>query len=295
MLTWLLMGLALGHADIVRLLAANMLVQAVRAFGTLEVIQVLARRSASPAEVRRQSRRTALKIDLFALGACLLLVLALVAAIASLGMAQAAGMIAIVAMAIPARNPGSLAVSWRERDIYWRIGAAAVSVAGAGAVLVLGLPWQWAAGVLAAREWGGLFATALFAGPRPPSRVVRDYPVTFREAAVQTEATARRRLGYRLLRTILVMFGPLGSFAARTGRGAGRLDQKIGRWLPRSWAGFVIFTAATAVCGGVLLALSREPASLLAAAAFLRLAASGGAALLWWKYRDDQVEDDDED
>jgi hypothetical protein len=294
-LTWLLIGLSLGHADVVRLLAANTLVQSVRAIATLEVIQVLARRSASPSDVRRRSLRTALQIDLPSLLACIVLTAALVGVVAALGMPQAAGMIAIVALAIPARNPGALAVSGRDRDTFWRIGSAVTSVAGAAAVLLLELPWQWAAAVLAAREWGGLLATALFAGPRSPPRDVPDSPITFREAAVQTEATARKRLGYRLLRTLLILFGPLGSFAARTGRGAGRLDQKIGQLMPRSRAGFAMFTAAMLAIGSSLLILSREPASLLAAAAALRLAASGGAALLWWKYRDDRVEDDDDD
>ena len=278
-----------------RLLAANTLVQAVRAFATLEVIQVLARRSASPPEVRRRSRRLAVRIDVLALVACALIVLALVSLVGALGMPQVAGMIAIVALAIPARNPGALAVSRRDRDTLWRIGSAVTSVGGAAAVFLFELPWQWAAAVLAAREWGGLLATALFAGLRSPPRVIPDQPITFHEAAVQTEATARKRLGYRLLRTILILLGPIGSFAARTGRGAGRLDQKIGRLMPRSRVGFVIFTAAMLAIGSTLLALSRQPASLLVAAAALRLAASGGAALLWWKYRDDRVEDDDDD
>lgn len=294
-LTWLLLGLSLGHADVVRLLAANTMVQAVRAFATLEVIQVLARQSASERAVRQASRKVAIRIDLLGLGACAVLVAILVAVIALRGMPDAAGMIAIVALAIPARNPGALAVSRKERDTFWRIGTAVTSIAGATLVFALGLPWQAAAVVLAAREWGGLLATALFAGPRPPQRVIPDRPVTFKDAVVQTEATARKRLGYRLLRTILILFGPLGSLAARTGRGAGRVDQKIGRLMPRSRLGFATFTAATLGGGVALLIASREPASLLAAAAFLRLAASGGAALLWWKYRDDRVEDDDED
>jgi hypothetical protein len=127
-------------------------------------------------------------------------------------------------------------------------------------------------------------------------KYVRDPVVTFHEAAVQTEASARKRLGYRLLRTIMVaIFGPFGNFAARTGRSAVQLDHKIARLMPHSRLGFGAFTAVTSILAIGLLSMSREPASLLGAAACARLAASGGAALLWWNYRDLKAMDEDDD
>lgn len=296
LLAWLLMGLTLGHADVVRLLAANVFAQAIRAFCGLEMLQVLGRRSASERPIRKASRRFALKIDLIVLAACTVGTAALAAFVYERGMRDEAIMIAIVALGIPARHPGALLVSWLDRDTYWRLGAAATAVIGAALVFLFELPWPAAAAVLAAREWGGLIATRLFAGPRTPPKVVRDTVVTFHEAAVQTEASARKRLGYRLLRTIMVaIFGPFGNFAARTGRSAVQLDHKIARLMPHSRFGFGAFTAVTSILAIGLLSMSREPASLLGAAACARLAASGGAALLWWNYRDLKAMDEDDD
>jgi hypothetical protein len=293
---WLLIGLTIGHADAVRLLAANTFAHAARALCTLEVIQVLARRSAADPHAWRDARRRALRIDLVALLVCAVLLAALIGFVAARGMPKAAAMIAIVALGIPARHPGSLWVGRLDRDLYWRIGSALVALGGAALVFALRLPWEAAAVVLALRDWGGLLMTALFAGPRSPPSTLPQGPLTFREAAVQTEARARKRLGYRLLRTTLgVLLGPYGSFVARTGRTAGKLDSKIARLLPHSRLGFALFTAGTGIAAAVLLSISREPSAFIGAAGCARLAASGAAALLWWKYRDFDAEDREED
>jgi len=148
---------------------------------------------------------------------------------------------------------------------------------------------------VALRDWGGLAATTLFAPLRPVKADVPTEPLRFEEAAVQTEAAARKRLGYRLLRTVFGLLGPWGNIAARTGRGLGKLDHRIARFIPHSKPGFILFIAVTLTAAIVLLSIG-EPSTFLLAAALTNLAASGGAALVWWKHRDfsaDVAEDED--
>ncbi len=297
LLTWFLIGVSIGPADVVRLIGANAVVQGVRALCTLEARHVLARRSAAAAAVWRASRRSALKMEAVGLFACGLLTAALVTLVTGLAMPEAGAMIAIAALGIPARHPLGLLVARRNWDVTWRVGAAVTAVAGGAVIFALGLPWQAAAVVVALRDWGGLVATAAFAGPRDPSRVSRGEALTFAEAAARTERTARRQVSYRLVKTLFgVLLGPVGNIAARTGRGAGRLDSKLRRLIPRNRPGTMVFTATLATAAGALIIVSREPLAFLVAAAFARLAASGGSALLWWQYGEvSENEDDDDD
>jgi hypothetical protein len=92
-----------------------------------------------------------------------------------------------------------------------------------------------------------------------------------------------------------VVLGPFGNFAARTGRGAGKLDTRLANLIPRSRPGMILLTAGTGITAIVLLCISREPASIIGAAAVTRIAASGGASLIWWNYGRDRIEIDDED
>jgi hypothetical protein len=298
LLTWFLIGIAIGHADTVRLIGANALVQGTRSFCSLELMKVLARRSTAADAVWRESRRLALKIDLAALAACAAVAAALVALLTLREMAVAAGMVAIVAFSMPARHPFGLLVARRNRDVTWRLGVAVTAATGAAIVFAFGLPWQAAALVIALRDWGGWAATALFAGRHVPVQNATPEPLTFAEAAGQTEATARRQLSYRLMKTMFAMvLGPVGNIAARTGRSAGRLDSKLSRLVPRNRVGFTIFTGTCAAVALVLVLVSREPLMFLTAAAFARLAALGGSAILWWKYKaaPDEGDDDDDD
>lgn len=293
---WLMIGLAIGHADAVRLLAAYTFVQAARALLTMEVVQLLAKRVRADKQVYRASRRAALRIDLWALAACALGIAALAAFFHLRGMTELAIMTVVVATGIPARHPGALFVAKRNRDIMWRLGAAGAAAVGAAAVLLLGLPWMAAAGVLALREWGGLLATVLFApGSAEPSRIAAEV-LAFREAAGRTEANARKRLSYRMMKSLFaVVLGPFGNLAARTGRSAGGLDAKLANLIPRSRPGMVLFTGGTATAAATLLAVSREPAAIMGAAALTRIAASGGAALLWWNYAEGRIDEEEEE
>lgn len=294
---WLMIGLAVGHADAVRLLAANTFVGATRALLTMEVMQVLARRVGSEAAVYRASRQAALRIDLWALAACLLAIALLVGFLLARDMRQAALMTGIAALSIPARHPLSLLIARRDRDLFWRLGAAAVSLVGGAIVLALGLHWMAAAAVLAARDWGGLIATLLFAPRRPDRMNPATQVLSFGETATKTEGTARKRLSYRMMKSVFgVVLGPFGNLAARTGRSAGGLDVRLANMMPRSRPGMVLLAGGTGAGALSLLLLSREPAALLGAAALLRIAGSAGAILLWWNYADAKIEvEEDED
>jgi hypothetical protein len=297
LLAWFLIGFSVGHADVTRLIAANAFAQAARALCTVDAAYALAQRRASTEAVWRKSLGAALRINLVSLALSAALLAALALLMASRDMLKAGAMIAIMILALPARTPGTLFVARRDRATMWRIGSSAVAVGGA--TLVFAFHWSWlaAAIVIALRDWGGLAAAALFGKKRSFKGSPPEEPLTFAEAATQTEASARRRLGYRLLRTLFGVLGPVGNLAARTARQAGRLDQRIARLMPHSRAGFALFTAVTSTASAVLLLVSREPSTLLASSALASMAASGAAALMWWSYRDfgAEIAEDDED
>lgn len=295
-LSWFMIGLAVGHADAVRLLAANAFVQAIRHVCTVEAMQVFGLRSRTEETSFKQARRAALRFELAGLAACALATAIVVTLLGYRGLHEAAGMVAIVAAAIPARTPAALLVSHRKRLPRWRIGSAITFVIGSAVVLFFGLHWVAAAIVLALREWGGLVGTLLFAPERSLKDRAINEPLTFAEAARRTEAAARQKLSYRLISSVAsLVLGPFGNLAARTGREVGKLDSRLARLVPRSKSGFILFTLGTAAVAAVFLIVSREPSTLLAAATFTRLSASGASVLLWWRYAGDAPEDEELD
>ena len=161
-LSWFMIGIAIGHADAVRLLAANAFVQAVRHVCTLEAMPLFGLRERT-AETFRQARRAATRLELAGLAASVVGVLLLVGLLEYRGLGQVAVMVAIAAAAIPARTPAALLVAHRQRFPIWRIGSGLTFAAGSAAVLLFGGDWMAAAAVLALREWGALIATLLFA------------------------------------------------------------------------------------------------------------------------------------
>lgn len=292
--TWAILGLALGHADAVRMFAAYTFVQALRGLCALEMVGTLVRRIGAEAAFRA-SRARAVRIDLLVLLATWISVALLAGFLWWRGMADAAGMVLLIAAGVPARHPGGALSARKDRDVPWRLGAALTGMAGAALVWKLGGEWWQGALVLGLRDWGGLLATFLFA----PRRVAADLPVaeplTFAEVAARTEVSSRRKLTYRMAKSMLgALLGPVGTVIARTGRGA-RLDARISRMIPRHRGGIAILTL---VSGGVMLfflVVAREPATLVLASAAARIAATGGSALLWWNYASGLGPDEDDD
>ena len=284
-LSWFMIGLTVGHADAVRLLAANTFVQAIRHVCTVEGMQVLARRMGADVAVFKLARRAAFRIEVGSLLASIVATALLYVLLDGRRLHEMATMVAIVALAIPARNPTALVVTTRERVATWRLGSAVTFAAGSSLVLLFGLHWAAAAAVLAMRDWGGLLATLLFAPPRKRVGNISTEPLTFAEAARRTESSARQKLSYRLISSVASLaLGPFGNLAARTGREIGKVDSRLAKLVPRKKSGFILFTLGTTVTAIALLFVSREPATLLGSAAAARLAASGAAVLLWWRY-----------
>ena len=293
---WGLVGLAIGHADMVRLLAAGSFIQSIRAFCTMEVTQALSDHVASERAIYRKSRKLALRIDLIALGVCLVAVALLALFLHVRGMEKAAIMIAISAIAIPARNPGAILVAKRDRNVLWRIGAALAGFAGGLLVFAFGLGWMAAAALAGIKPWVGLAFVRRFGPRKTPSDEPPAAALRFHDAASRTESTARRRLSYRLMRSFFsVALGPFGTLIARTGRGMAGLDRKLARLIPRNRPGMLLVALGTAAASITLLLTSREPSAFLGAAAFARIAASAGASLIWWNYAADHDDDDDDD
>ncbi|GAA4013788.1 hypothetical protein GCM10022280_10180 [Sphingomonas swuensis] len=294
--TWAMLGLALGHADAVRMFAANTFVQALRNLCALEMVGTLAKRVGLDG-VFKPSRRRALKIDLLVLLACLLVTVLLAGFLWWRNMDVAAGMVLLIGVGLPARHPGGVLAIKRDREVPWRLGTAATAVIGTAFVWQLGLGWFEAALVLGLREWGGLLATFLFGRRRPASDEPDTSVLTFDEVAARTEASARRRLTYRMAKSVLGgLLGPFGTVIARTGRGA-RLDAKISRMIPRHRGGMAVLTTISAGLMLFFLIVAREPATLVFASAAARIGASGASALLWWNYArafEDEEDDDDD-
>ena len=109
----------------------------------------------------------------------------------------------------------------------------------------------------------------------------------------------RRLLTYRLTKSLLAPFGPIGNVAARTGRGF-KLHQKLEPYIPHHLGGFILFSLAT-FGGAIFLALrSGEPAAMVGAAGLAQIGAATANVVLLWRYLptrdvDMVVEDDDDD
>lgn len=291
--TWGLIGLTIGTADAVRLFAAYTFFHAIRSLCALEMGGALIRRIGNE-PAYRTSKATAVRIDLLVLLAALTVTAALAAILWWRGMEVAAAMLLLLTAGLPARHPGVVLTMHRDREVVWRLGSAVTVLAGAALVWQLGLDWWHAALVLAAKEWGSLLATALFARTRSDWREPKEQPLAFAELAARTEASARRRLTYRMAKSVLAgLLGPVGTVIARTGRGA-KLDAKISRLIPRHRGGMAILTL---VSSGIMLffLLLGEPATLVISSAAARIAASGGSALLWWNYGSALPPDEDDD
>ena len=131
-----------------------------------------------------------------------------------------------------------------------------------------------------------------------PARPIVE-PLSFAEVARNTAVSGRRLLTYRMTKIALTVFGPVGNFAARTGRGL-NWHSKIEPYLPHRLSGFILFAVATAG-GAVFLALrSGEPAAMIGAAGLMQIAGASANIALLWRYLPDRhdpdlVVDEDDD
>jgi hypothetical protein len=107
-------------------------------------------------------------------------------------------------------------------------------------------------------------------------------------------------LTYRLTKIALTVFGPVGNFAARTGRGL-NWHAKIEPYLPHRLGGFVAIAIGTAGGAAFLAMRSGEPAAMVGAAGLMQLAGASANIALMWRYLPDRndpdliVDEDDDD
>ena len=253
---WAVILATIGHADTVRLLAATVSLRAIQMLTRLSTAPSIKVRVAAPRPIRRHARRFARFAQLAVLTTNIVLVVALVFALDAIGQHQVARFLPLVAVGMPARVLRYSDV--RTESPYFRLALAA----GGLATALIG--WAAGFGVVAMglafgmREWIAYVVIRLW----PKAALVPGRPLVDRLALAEigrnTALSGRRLLTYRMSKIALTIFGPLGNFAARTGRGL-NWHNKIEPFLPHRLSGFVLFALATSA-GAVLLALrSGEP------------------------------------
>lgn len=295
---WAVIVAAIGHADAARLLAAVAFVRSAQVLTKLATPLVLKRRLLAPKPIRQQAKRFALSVQGVALVLALLLLALLFEGLRAIGQEEVAAFIPYLALGVPSRNLRLADV--KTASPYYRF-----ALASSGLVLAL---LAWAASLDAAtlglvfgmRGWVAFVALRWW--PREPRspKFPSDEPLKFPEVARTTAVVGRRMLTYRLTKSLLAPFGPIGNVAARTGRSF-RLHTKLEPYLPHHLGGFILFSLAT-FGGAAFLALrSGEPAAMVGAAGLAQIGAATANVVFLWRYlpaRDEDVtaeEDDDED
>lgn len=293
---WAVIVIAIGHADAARLLAAVAFVRAAQMLTRLTTPPLLRRRSKAPREVRRQAKRIAIQLQLSALIVALLTVAAIVAWLNAIGQHELATYLPFVAIGMPARYFRYADVKTASR--YFRL-----ALSGSGLILVTA---GWAAGLsglamafaFGAREWFAYTVMRLWPKPpfQPRSHVA--IPLTFAEVATNSAVVSRRMLTYRLSKMLLMIFGPFGNVAARTGREL-KWHRKIEPYIPHHLGGFLLFTLATLGGGAVLASEIGEPAAMIASAGLWQVGMATLNVVLLWPWLperiDENIEDDDDD
>lgn len=294
--TWLLIGLAVGHADAVRLLAASAMVRSTRYLTGPESGTSLRMRVSPGGRIAPGARGTAAKVEVAALLGSLLALSAIVALLLGAGEKETAVFCVLLSALLPARLLVPLFAGKQMREFYQPL-LAWTGVALAGLVWLVSRDAIWFAAAIAAREWVAILIAAVIAKPRQPASEPMAARLQWREIADHSHATARRRFTYRVSKSLLkFVFGPFGSIAARTGRGF-RMDRKLERFVPRTSASlgglFLLLTAAAVA----LILIIPEPAVQLLAASLLRVGASAGNILIWSKLGRGEtlLREDDED
>ena len=297
-LLWAIILAAIGHADTARLFAATVTLRGVQMLTRLTTAQSVKARVGAPKSIQKQARRFARIVQLAVLAANALLTFALIRALDAIGQGEVALFLPLIAIGMPARILRYSDV--RTDSPYFRLALSA----GGLTMALLG----WAAGLGAIgmglafgmREWVAYAVIRYW----PKAAHVPERPITdrlgFAEIGRNTAVSGRRLLTYRITKIALTTFGPIGNFAARTGRGL-NWHGKIEPYLPHRLSGFVLIAVGTAG-GAVILALrSGEPAAMVGAAGLMQLAGASANIALMWPFLPDRkdpnliVDEDDDD
>ena len=279
--TWAVIVAAIGHADTARLLAAVTLIRSVQLLTKLATPIALKRRIGAPRRIRRQARRYAFNLQAAALVVALVLVALLAEGLKAINQQQVAAFIPFVALGMPARYLRF--VDLRAASPYSRL---ALAAGGLAMVLIgWGMGWHAAALGLAfgAREWIGYAVLRWWPRvPRPPKTISKE-PLHFREVARYSAIFGRQLVAYRLTKSLLTVFGPLGNAAARTGRGL-NWHRKVEPYVPHHLGGFILFSLGSVVGSLVLALRSGEPAAMVGAAGLLQIGCTTANVVLLWRY-----------
>jgi hypothetical protein len=294
---WAAVIAAIGHADTARLLAATVALRAVQMFTRLTTAPSIKTRVTAPKAIRRQARRFARLVQLGVLAVNIVLIVALAGALDAVGQQQIALFLPLVAIGLPARVLRYSDV--RTDSPYFRL-----ALSGGGLAMAL-LAWMAGLGAVGMglafgmREWVAYVVIRFWPkAAHVPSRPVGE-PLSFAEIGRNTAISGRRQLTYRITKIALTIFGPVGNFAARTGRGL-NWHARIEPYLPHRLSGFILM-AATTTGGALFLALrSGEPAAMVGAAGLMQLAGAATNIALMWTFLPDRndpglVVDEDDD
>lgn len=295
---WAMILLSIGHADTARLLAAVTIVRAIQLFTKLATPMALKLRIRASPAVRRQAMKLAINAQLSALAIALMLVVLLTEAMKSIGQDQIAAFLPYVALGMPVRY-------WRLTDVrtaspYYRL-----ALAGSGLVTVslawgFGWPVTLIGLAFSAREWVAYVVLRWWPrAARVPSSQI-DEPLHFAEIARYSVILGRRLLTYRLTKSLLAVFGPIGNAAARTSRGL-NWHSKIEPYVPHHLGGFIALFTGTLGAATFFAIRSGEPAAMVLSAGLLQVSGATGNVLVFWRWLPDRhvdiklgYDDDDE-
>ncbi len=293
---WAIVIVSVGHADAVRLLAAVSFVRSARYLTAPASWPLVRSRLIAPGKVHPPSGRTVLLVELCAVAGAAAMLALLLGALLAARQEKTAILCLIIAAGLPARVLYPLAAVRKIQPAYRLVVALTGLVLVGGVWLAGGSLFEFAA-AFAVREWVALAIAFLVARRRKPVEEPFE-PLRWRQVASQSHHTARRRFTYRVSKILLKFaLGPLGSVAARTGRGL-RADRKLAPYVPQSrWALAAVFLGLTGAGVALILAVPK-PAMLFLAAALTRVGASAGNIVLWSMLAQGEqafVDDDDDD
>ncbi len=285
---WAVILLAIGHADAARLLATVVMIRAAQYTTRMATPTALKLRINASRAVRRQAKRLAFNIQTSALVVALLLVVLLAEGMKAIGQHQIASFLPYVALGMPARY-------WRLADVrtaspYFRLALASSGLLTVALAWALGWPATLLGLAFGAREW--IAYVVLRWWPREPDipKTTVDEPLTFGEVARFTVILGRRLLTYRLTKSALAVFGPIGNAAARTSRGL-NWHAKIEPYVPHHLGGFVGFSLLTFGTAIYLAMGSGEPAAMILCAGLLQVCGAASNVLLFWRWLPDREVD----
>ena len=276
---WVIIAIAVGHADAARLFAASAFVRSMRHLTGPSTMPALRKRLEAGPAAERQALRTAVLTEALALVAALAVLGAVIALLLATGQATTAALCGLLAAGLPARFMMPLALRGKVPNLHRLFLSWSGAVLALGAWLIEGTLVAMAV-ALALREWVAVALSAA-TGRAPPARREPAGTLSWHEIAADSHGRARRRLAYRFTKGLLsVALGPFGSLAARSGRGV-RLDHRLGRFTPAQATPVALLGSATTIAAVCLILFWPKPAALIVAASLTLVGTSCGSLLIW--------------